>query len=63
MKNEFWAVGCGLGCTVEKKGFGSIMSNFGGLFFKVFMDKKLIYFFENVLGSARKVALNKGKQK
>ena len=32
MKNQFWALGCGLGWTVKKK-FGPIMSNFLGLFF------------------------------
>ena len=47
MKNQFWAVSCGLwsGLDYEKKGVGQTMSNFWGPLFKAFMDKKLIQFF------------------
>ena len=39
-----WKINYGLwsGLDCEIKGFGPIMSNFWGQFFKVFMDKKLI---------------------
>jgi hypothetical protein len=43
MKNQFWAVGCGLDC--EKKGVGPMMSNFSGLFFCFFGVKKNVKFF------------------
>ena len=54
MKNQFWAVGCGLGWTEKKKVWADYEQLLRPVFL-VFMDKKLIYnFFENIVGFALK---------
>ena len=48
VKNTFLVVGCWLGWTVIKR-FGPIISNFWGPFLKVFMGKKLLWFFFEII--------------
>jgi hypothetical protein len=33
MKNQFWAVGCGLGWTVKLKGLGRLSTTFDAVFY------------------------------
>ena len=40
MGNQFWAVGCGLGCTVGKRGLGRFWATFFGRFFQFFHGQK-----------------------
>ena len=45
MENQFWAVGCGLGWTVGKKGLGRLWATFEACFFTFSGSKKILNFF------------------
>ena len=45
MENQFWAVGCGLGWTVGKKGLGQLWATFEACFFTFSGSKKNLKFF------------------
>ena len=54
MKNQFRAVCCGLGWTVNKR-FGPIMSNLWGPFLKFsWVKNQFTFSFENIVGSSLK---------
>ena len=58
MKNKFWAVGCGLGWTVGKKGLGQLWATFEASFFRG--EKQVLEsFFENTAASALKSCTEK----
>ena len=54
MKNQFWAVGCGLGWTVKKK----VWTNYEQLLREVFVGKKKKKI-ENIVASALKSCIEK----
>ena len=59
---KFWAVLGSRGCR-ENKGSGPIMSNFLGWFFQLFVVKKKIKKFENIVASALKSCIEKSLKK
>jgi hypothetical protein len=54
MKNQFWAVGCGLGWTVKKKVWADYEQLLRPVFLSFHGQKINSIFFENIVGSALK---------
>ena len=52
MKNQFWAVGCGLGWTVKKKVWADYEQLLRPVFLSFYGQKINLKFFENIVGSA-----------